>query len=125
MYVLITQERQVEKQVEENQVKIGLKFSYLIDDLIISFCRDVKANDFIFKTEKHSDKKGKRQYLNNKLTGEFTKKLDLLFQNTVEIPRVKVGKKQEVETLINEESFLFAKYLRNERKEWNPRIASL
>ena len=27
MYVLITQERQVEKQVDENQVNIGLKFS--------------------------------------------------------------------------------------------------
>src|SRR3990170_4437559 len=27
MYVLITQERQVEKQVEENQVNTGLKFS--------------------------------------------------------------------------------------------------
>jgi len=32
------------------------------------------------------------------------------------------GEKQELETLINEEALLFAKYLRNERTEWKPRI---
>ena len=32
------------------------------------------------------------------------------------------GKKQTVETLINEEALLFAKYLRNERETWIPRI---
>jgi len=32
------------------------------------------------------------------------------------------GEKQEIETLINEEALLFAKYLRNERKIWTPRI---
>ena len=41
---------------------------------------------------------------------------------TVEIPRIKVGKKQTIETLINEEALLLAKFLRNERKEWVPRI---
>jgi hypothetical protein len=43
----------------------------------------------------------------------------------VEIPRMKVGKRQEFETLINEEALLLAKYLRNERKSWNPRIVQL
>jgi hypothetical protein len=43
----------------------------------------------------------------------------------VEIPRMKVGKRQTFETLINEETFLLAKYLRNERKDWTPRIAVL
>ena len=33
--------------------------------------------------------------------------------------------KQEIETLINEEAFLFAKHLRKERKEWIPRIGSV
>lgn len=32
---------------------------------------------------------------------------------------------QEIETLINEEALLFAKYLRLETKEWNPRIVDL
>ncbi len=56
---------------------------------------------------------------------EFLKKLNKLFTNKVEIPRVKVGSRQEIETLINEEAFLFAKYLRRERPAWVPRIAEL
>jgi hypothetical protein len=44
------------------------------------------------------------------------------FETIVEIPRIKVGEKQTIETLINEEALLFAKYLRNEKKDWIPRI---
>jgi hypothetical protein len=33
------------------------------------------------------------------------------------------GEKQELETLINEEALLFAKFLRNETNKWKPRIA--
>jgi hypothetical protein len=33
------------------------------------------------------------------------------------------GEKQELETLINEEAMLLAKYLRNERDTWSPRVA--
>ena len=40
----------------------------------------------------------------------------------VEIPRIKVGKKQTLETLINEEALIFAKHLRNERQTWTPRL---
>jgi len=53
---------------------------------------------------------------------DFIKRLNLYFQSKVEIPRTKHGKKQEIETLINEEAYLLAKYLRNERKTWIPRI---
>jgi hypothetical protein len=38
---------------------------------------------------------------------------------------MKVGDRQEIETLINEEAFLFAKYLRGEKTHWEPRIAEL
>jgi len=41
------------------------------------------------------------------------------------VPRIKVGKKQTIETLIGEEALLFAKYLRDEKPFWNPRIAEL
>jgi hypothetical protein len=41
------------------------------------------------------------------------------------MPRVRMGEQQEIETLINEETFLFAKYLRGEKTHWEPRIASL
>jgi hypothetical protein len=36
-----------------------------------------------------------------------------------------MGKQQEIETLINEEALLFARYLRSERQTWIPRIAML
>jgi len=49
-------------------------------------------------------------------------KLNRFFQTVVEIPRIMRGEKQELETLINEEALLFAKYLRDERDNWIPRI---
>jgi hypothetical protein len=42
----------------------------------------------------------------------------------VDVPRIRHGKHQEIETLICEEALLFAKYLRNERETWIPRIAN-
>jgi len=35
---------------------------------------------------------------------------------------MRMGNTQEIETLISEEAFLFAMYLRNEKKDWTPRI---
>ena len=46
-------------------------------------------------------------------------------ENKVEIPRVRYGYKQSLDTLINEEALLFAKFLRNEKQSWIPRIVSL
>jgi len=66
-------------------------------------------------------KKGKREYLNEAETKEFTAKLNTYFEANVEIPRIKVGERQTIETLINEEALLFAKYLRNEKRDWIPR----
>jgi hypothetical protein len=42
----------------------------------------------------------------------------------VEIPRMKVGERQTIKTLISEETLLFPKYLKNEKKNWIPRIES-
>jgi hypothetical protein len=42
----------------------------------------------------------------------------------VGVPRIKAGKRQSIETLINEEALMFVKYLRNKRKEWDPRTPS-
>jgi len=50
--------------------------------------------------------------------------LNSLFDRTVEVARIKHGKRQTIDTLISEEALLFAKYLRNERKDWNPRIVN-
>lgn len=57
------------------------------------------------------------------LMKDFTNRLHDYFRRTIEIPRMKRGKKQEIETLINEEVLNLAKYLRNERKSWVPRIS--
>jgi hypothetical protein len=40
----------------------------------------------------------------------------------VEVKRLRNGEHQTLETLINEEALLFAKYLRGEAKSWVPRI---
>ena len=50
-------------------------------------------------------------------------KLEIYFETEVDIPRIRVGKKQTLETLINEEALVFAKYLRQERQIWTPRIS--
>ena len=98
-------------------------YRYLIDDFVIQYCPRIAKSDFTFKTEKMSgQKKGKREYLNDIETKYFTKKLNDYFETIVEIPRIRVGKRQEIETLIYEEALLLAKYFRNERKEWIPRI---
>jgi hypothetical protein len=47
--------------------------------------------------------------------------LNRLFETKVEIPRIRHGKSQTIETLINEEAMLLAKYLRNEIQTWKPR----
>jgi CRISPR/Cas system-associated endonuclease Cas1 len=69
------------------------------------------------------NKIGKREYLNDSTTTNLTRKLYSYFESTVEIPRIKHGNKQTIETLFNEEAYLLAKYLRNERDNWIPRIA--
>jgi len=97
-------------------------YRYLIDDFVIQYCTRLIKRDFTCKTKMSAQKKGKREYLNDVETKDFTSKLNNYFETMVEIPRIKVGEKQTIETLINEEALLFAKYLRNEKKEWNPRI---
>jgi CRISPR/Cas system-associated endonuclease Cas1 len=75
------------------------------------------------KTEDFSARrKGKREYLNDSLTRSLIKSLNGYFQTKVEIPRIRNGKKQEVETLIREEALLLAMYLRNEKQTWIPRL---
>jgi CRISPR-associated protein Cas1 len=98
-------------------------YRYLIDDFLVEYCRNIRSRDFVVKTEKIGRKKqGKREYLLDKLTGKLIKRLELHFQSKVNVPRMKHGKNQTLETLINEESQLFAKHLRAKMKNWKPRI---
>jgi hypothetical protein len=67
---------------------------------------------------------GRREYLNASKTRELKQGLDELFEGMVEVPRIRHGSRQTLETLIGEEAQLLAKYLRDERKTWVPRIVS-
>jgi len=66
-------------------------------------------------------KKGKRVYLSDTQTRDLMKQLDTFFESTVEIPRIQIGKKQSIESLMNEEALLFANFLGNEQDKWMPR----
>jgi len=99
-------------------------YRYLVDDFLIQYCGKLRKKDFVMKHESRSKKrKGKREYLNDSLTNELMRSLNAYLESKVEVPRIRHGSKQTLETLINEEALLLAKYLRNERKTWVPRIA--
>ena len=48
--------------------------------------------------------------------------LEKVFKTSIQVATLRAkGKQQRFETLINEESMLLAKYLRNENESWIPR----
>ena len=98
-------------------------YRYLADDFLIRYCGKLRKKDFVMKRESFSKKrKGKREYLNDSSTKDLMRDFNAYFESRVEVPRIRHGSKQTLETLINEEALLLAKYLRNERKTWIPRI---
>jgi CRISPR-associated protein Cas1 len=100
-------------------------YRYLVDDFVIGFCRKLRRENFVTRNEEYSTtRKGGREYLNDYRTRDLVKGLNQLFQSKVEMPRIRMGKQQEIETLINEEALLLAMYLRSERRTWTPRVAS-
>ena len=48
--------------------------------------------------------------------------LDDFFESIVDVPRLKYGDKQSINSLIKEEITLLGKYLRDEEKKWHPII---
>jgi len=61
-------------------------------------------------------------YLNDSETREILRTLNDFFESKVETKRIRNGEHQTLETLINEEAQLFAKYLRSEAEDWIPRM---
>jgi CRISPR-associated protein Cas1 len=99
-------------------------YRYLIDDFLIQYCEKLRKKDFIVKTESLSrGKKSKREYLNDIKTDDLVRELNRFFETRVEIPRIRVGQGQTLETLINEEALLLAKFTRNESETWRPRTS--
>jgi hypothetical protein len=59
-------------------------------------------------------RKGKKQYLKDSLTHCIIRELERHFELKGKIHLIRSGKRQGIETLINEEAFFLAKYLRSE-----------
>jgi CRISPR-associated protein Cas1 len=94
-------------------------YRHLMDDFLIQYCHNLSKKDFIVKTEDLTrNKKGKRVYLNDVQTRDLMRQLNKFFESYINIPRMRVGKKQTFETLVNEEALLLAKYLRDEIGSW-------
>jgi CRISPR-associated protein Cas1 len=92
-------------------------YRHLMDDFVIGFSQDLNPKDFVSKDENISrNRKGKRQYLMDSETRRMMRELDKYFMSKVEIPAMRHGKSQAIETLITEEALLLAKFLRNENK---------
>jgi len=101
-------------------------YRYLVDDYVLGYALKSSDKDFVLKDADFGfNKKGKREYLRDDKNEAFFKGLNDYFVSTVEVPRIRRGRKQKIETLINEEAFLFAKYLRGEKPTWIPRIVAL
>ena len=100
-------------------------YRHLVDDFVIQYCQSLRKRDFTVKSESLSVKKvGKREYLNDADTGDLMRALNRFFEDMVETPRKRVGRRQTIETLINEEALLFARYLRYELKSRITRIST-
>jgi hypothetical protein len=80
-----------------------------VDNSVIWFYQGL-VGDFTVKNRRFSQKrKGKLEYLNDAETKRMIKELQEYFVSMVEIPLIKHGKRQRIETLINEETLLLAK----------------
>ena len=98
-------------------------YRHLIDGFLIEYCKELGPEDFKPKKEKVGKRKlGKRMYLKDEMSKEMVHKLFEYFQKRYHIPRVKRGKRQELETLINEEAFRISRYLRLKGESWTLRI---
>jgi CRISPR-associated protein Cas1 len=98
-------------------------YRYLIDDFLINYCQKIKKGDFTIKEEAVNRRRtGKREVLDKEETSEILRDLNKFFETRVEVKRIRNGEHQTLETLINEEAQLFAKYLRGEAKSWTPRV---
>jgi CRISP-associated protein Cas1 len=101
-------------------------YRYLIDDFLVERCQKLRKKDFVLVTDFMMHlKMGKKIHLKEYETDSLAEDLNVFFERMVAVERIKVGKRQTIDTLISEEALLFAKYLRKERKEWTPRLPNV
>ena len=105
-------------------------YRYLIDDFLIERAKKFHKKDFVLVTDfmmhlKMGKKIHLKEYEKEYETDSLAEDLNTFFDRMVDVERIKVGKRQTIDTLINEEALLLAQYLRRERKDWVPRIPLL
>ena len=95
----------------------------VVDGCLIDYCKTLMERDFSMKVEDFSKhKRGTREHLNDSLASDLSQRLNGFFESKVDVPRIMHGQHQSIETLMNEEALLFAKYLRGENDTWIPRV---
>jgi CRISPR-associated protein Cas1 len=98
-------------------------YRYLIDDFLLERRTKFHRNDFVVVTDFVMRlRMGKRVHLCEFEAGELADALNGLFDRKVEVPRIKHGKTQTLDTLMCEEALLLAKFLRGEHNSWVPRL---
>jgi CRISPR-associated protein Cas1 len=97
-------------------------YRYLIDDFLIQNCIGLNVKDFYPRTVTVGHRKATRMYLKEDIASDLIDKLKAYFSHKVRVQRIRRGKTQEIETLINEEALVLAQYLRSERNTWIPRL---
>ena len=65
---------------------------------------------------------GKREYLSDSKTNDLMRRFYAYLNWKVKIPRIRHGDKSSIETLVGEEALLLGMYLRNETRDWMPRV---
>ena len=105
-------------------------YRYLIDDFLIERAKKFHKKDFVLVTDfmmhlKMGKKIHLKEYEKEYETDSLAEDLNTFFDRMVDVERIKVGKRQTIDTLINEEALLLAQYLRRERKDWVPIIPLL
>jgi len=95
----------------------------LIDDFLIRYSQKLTKKDFEKQYERgYYNKKVPRIYLNHSETNNLVQQLNRYFETKIEIPRIRKGKRQKIETLIVEECGLLAQFIRGEKSSWIPRV---
>jgi CRISPR/Cas system-associated endonuclease Cas1 len=105
-------------------------YRYLIDDCLIRLGKTLRKGDFrrVYFGYRNKRNKYPRLFLKKEKHRELERCLHDCFEFKTMIPRVKGkghSKHQTIETLVNEEAMLLARFLRNEKKVWKSRIPSL
>ena len=79
---------------------------HLVDGFLIQFYQSLRKKDFVKSESVSRKRKGKREYLNEEETMRMLKNMNSFYDTMLVIMRMIIGKRQSVETLINEEVLL-------------------